>query len=405
MKIGILSKNYAAKRLFLNKVPNVQYKDIRFYNLYLWRNAHLWLLIYFGLLHMPTDILIPKLFYHFKAICPTQCNIYHFFNTICYSKKQLWVISIESAVPWFVEIVKCVEDPNPDFSSIKNNKKIKHALQYLSRPNCLGLIALSNCSKNIQNEILNIFPELKTSIEKKLITVQPPQDLIIKSIEEKKLQYDNEPLTFIFVGKDYFRKGGRETLQVLTNLHNKYNFNLILISDLKITETKYLITEQDKDEAIKLIKENSSWIEHHTYLANNLVLEKIKSSHIALLPTWMDTYGYSILECQACGTPVISTSLRALTEINNDKVGWLIKVPVNKLNNPILTTKEERRIFRKELLEGLETTIEYVLRNRNEIKEKAQNCILQISQNHSPESYKEKLKTIYRGNISQLINS
>ena len=39
MKIGILSKNYAAKRLFLNKLPNATYKDIRFYNYYLWRNG------------------------------------------------------------------------------------------------------------------------------------------------------------------------------------------------------------------------------------------------------------------------------------------------------------------------------------------------------------------------------
>ena len=32
MKIGILSKNYAAQRLFLNKLPEAKYKDVRFYN-------------------------------------------------------------------------------------------------------------------------------------------------------------------------------------------------------------------------------------------------------------------------------------------------------------------------------------------------------------------------------------
>lgn len=46
----------------------------------------------------------------------------------------------------------------------------------------------------------------------------------------------------------------------------------------------------------------------------------MKKAHVCLLPTWMDTFAYSVLEAQACGTPVISTSLRALTEINNENV-------------------------------------------------------------------------------------
>lgn len=47
--IGILSKNYAAKRLFLNKLSDYQYKNIRFYNWYLWENAHLCFLHIIGL--------------------------------------------------------------------------------------------------------------------------------------------------------------------------------------------------------------------------------------------------------------------------------------------------------------------------------------------------------------------
>lgn len=49
----------------------------------------------------------------------------------------------------------------------------------------------------------------------------------------------------------------------------------------------------------------------------------------------MDTYAYSVLESQACGTPLITTAQRALNETNSEDVGWLIEVPVNKLNNPL----------------------------------------------------------------------
>ena len=80
--IGILSKNYAARRLFLNKLEGCKYKDIRFNNLYLWRNAHLWFLRTIGKLKMTPEEAAAKLFYDYKAIMPTGCDVLHFFNTI-----------------------------------------------------------------------------------------------------------------------------------------------------------------------------------------------------------------------------------------------------------------------------------------------------------------------------------
>lgn len=396
MKIGILSKNYAAKRLFLNKLPFASYKDIRFYNYFLWKNAHLWFLRTIGKLNMSPEEQASKLFYDYKALFPTQCNLFHFFNTINYSTKIPWVISVESGVPWPLEVIRCVESKDADMSSLKFNKYIDKALYYLSQPNCLGLLALSKCSENIQLAILDQYPQYKEKIKEKLITLYPPQELLIKSINEK-YHYikKNSPITFIFVGRDYFRKGGRESVQILAQLRNKYNIKLILISDLRIDETKYLRTNNDIEEAKELINKNREWIEYYDFLPNEEVIKKIKSSHIALLPTWMDTFGYSILECQACGTPVISTSLRALTEINNESVGWLIDIPVNKLNNPIHNTKEEQNIFSELLLQGLKTKIEYVLNHQDEIKVKSEKCLDRIKQYHNPEQYNKKLESLY----------
>ena len=404
MKIGILSKNYAAKRLFLNKLPDATYKDIRFYNYYLWRNAHLWFLRTIGKLKMSPEEQASKLFYDYRAILHTGCDLYHFFNTINYSKKTPWVVSVESGVPWPLEVIRCVESPNADLSSIKNNQYVRRALHYLSLPNCRGLLALSECSRNIQLEILNQFPEYKEIIEKKLITLYPPQDLIVKSITDK-INYTKKSndFTFIYVGRDYFRKGGRETVQVLTELRKKYNFRLILISDLRVDEVKYLRTNHDIEDAKKLINDNLSWIEYHEFLPNNEVIEKIKQSDVALLPTWMDTYGYSIIECQACGTPVISTSLIALTETNYDKVGWLINVPVNKLNNPIHRTKKEKDLFYYVLSKGLYETIEYVLNHKDEVQIKSENCLKRIEEYHKPEAYVKNLNLIYKNQISKLI--
>ena len=63
------------------------------------------------------------------------------------------------------------------------------------------------------------------------------------------------------------------------------------------------------------------WISYVPKLTNNETLELMKKSHIGLLPTYADTYGYSVLEFQAAGCPVITTNVRALPEINNNNLG------------------------------------------------------------------------------------
>lgn len=402
MKIGILSKNYAAQRLFLDKLPEAQYKDVRFYNWCLWKNAYLWGLKVLGKLRMSPEKMVAKLFYDFKSFIPTGCDVFHFFNCINFGKHSKWVISVESGVPWPVSVTRCVESESADLSSISHDKYVERRVRALANPNCLGLLALSHCTENIQREIIKQFPQHESIIAKKLITLLPPQKLIVHDLADKGVTWDNdEPLTFIYVGSDFYRKGGRETVQVLSELHKKYPLRLILISAMAVDEQRYMRTEHDDVDAKKMIEENKDWIEYYDRLPNLDVLDKMKQAHVCLLPTWMDTFAYSVLEAQACGTPVISTSLRALTEINDESVGWLIDVPVNRLNNPLHLTREQQNVFSEKLLAGLYNKTEYVLQHHEEIKEKAVGCLEKIKKYHSPKEYEEKLRMVYQGKISE----
>lgn len=403
MKIGILSKNYAAQRLFLDKLPECQYKDVRFYNWCLWKNAYLWGLKAIGKLNMSPEEMVAKLFYDFKMIIPTGCDVFHFFNCINLGKHSKWVISVESGVPWPVSVTRCVESEDADLSSIAQDKYVERRIKALANSNCLGLLALSHCTENIQREIIKQFPQYESIIAKKMITLLPPQKLVINDVKEKRVTWnEEEPLTFIYVGSDFYRKGGRETVQVLSELHKRYLFKLILISSMAVDEKRYMRTENDEKESKYLIERNKDWIEYYDRLPNTEVLEKMKKAHVCLLPTWMDTFAYSVLEAQACGTPVISTSLRALTEINNKNVGWLIDVPVNRLNNPLHLTREQQDNFSEKLLNGLYDKVEYVLKHHEEIKDKAMKCLVKIKDYHSPQKYEEKLRMVYQGRISEI---
>lgn len=405
MKIGILSKNYAAQRLFLNKLPEATYKDIRFYNWYLWRNSYLWLLRAIGKLKMSPEEMVARLFYDFKSAIPTGCDLFHFFNCINIGNGKKWVVSVESGVPWPVSVTRCVESENADLSSIASDKYVEDRIKALANSKCLGLLALSHCTERIQREIIKQFPKYESQISKKLITLLPPQKLMIQHVNEKGISWnDDDELTFIYVGGNYYRKGGRETVEVLAELHKKYKFHLILISAMAVDEQRYLLTEHDEKDAKTLIENNRDWIEFYDHLPNSLVLEKMKQAHVCLLPTWMDTFAYSVLESQACGTPVISTSLRALTEINNEEVGWLIDVPVNRLNNPLHLTHEQQRTFYHVLKERLRERMEYVLQHPQEIKSKAERCLAKIKKQNSPEEYERKLRLIYSGRINEIVN-
>lgn len=404
MRIGILSKNYAAQRLFLNKLPEAKYKDIRLYNWYLWRNSYLWLLRALGKLRMSPEEMVARLFYDFKSVVPTGCDLFHFFNCINMGNGKKWVVSVESGVPWPISVTRCVESRNADLSSIVSDKYVEERIKALANPNCLGLLALSHCTERIQREIIKYFPKYESQISKKLITLLPPQQSMIQDLSEKGVSWNKDTeLTFIYVGGNYYRKGGRETVNVLSELHQRYKFRLILISAMAVDEKRYMLTDHDEEDAKTLIEKNRDWIEYYDKLSNSLVLEKMKQAHVCLLPTWMDTFAYSVLESQACGTPVISTSLRALTEINNEEVGWLIKVPVNRLNNPLHTTHKQQRIFHDVLTEGLKERIEFVLQHPYEIKQKAEQCLIKIKSQNSPKEYARKIKLVYSGRINEIV--
>ena len=273
--------------------------------------------------------------------------------------------------------------------------KKRFLLVYLERralksPNCLGLVAISHCAKNHQ---LAHF-----GTQREITVLHPPQKILVAKPNDERWT-KNGPVKFCFVGRDFARKGGIEMLRAFDKLNQK-NWHLTIVSSLSIDDyaTQYTKEHQRllRQEILAILERRRTQIDWHESLPNEQVLKVMKDVHIGLLPTWHDTYGYSVLEFQASGCPVISTDIRALPEINNDRCGWVI--PVGKRFDALvypLKSKERREAFSKDLSNSLRTLLEEILISpRGLLREKAEKGLSRIRAEHDPEEHKLALTKI-----------
>jgi glycosyltransferase involved in cell wall biosynthesis len=256
---------------------------------------------------------------------------------------------------------------------------------------------LSNCALNIQKEfLLSNYPNSLDKIMEKCIVLLPPQKLYVDSVNQKRKLLRKKTIVFTLVGADFFRKGGGEILKAFMKIKTEgyIDWHLNIVSSINYGDYASKTTELDKLAALKIIDSNEN-ITQYSKLSNDDVLDLYKRSHIGLLPTWADTFGYSVLEAQACGCPVISTDIRALPEVNNDICGWVINVPKDNLGNGILDNESERALFSNILANKIYENIISILNNKEQIFIKSEAVIKRIKKDHDLEVHALKLQEIY----------
>ena len=278
---------------------------------------------------------------------------------------------------------------------ISKNRLILSFLQNraLGGNNCLGMIAISECARDLQL--------VKHGANAKLSVLHPPQRVLVNNGEESR--WNNlDPVRFCFVGRDFCRKGGAEILRAFDALKTE-DWHLTIVSSLSVDDyaTQYTKQEQHSisQEISTILNKRKNQITWHASLPNKHVLEVMRTSHIGLLPTWHDTYGYSVLEFQASGCPVITTDVRALPEINNNKCGWIIPIG-EKFGAKISPLKShvQRKAFSLELAHNLREILNEILGSpRNLLRLKSQACIARIQAQHDPTSHKLALQKILKG--------
>lgn len=322
-------------------------------------------------------------------------DLLHLTNKVSYGSIP-WVTTFETVIPRYKCLLSCHWGCSPDYSCAAQDPRIIKAVNLLAGKSCKRIISMSQSGLRIQKELLRQFPEQAESISEKMCVLFPPQESVVENFEAKKLALDG-PLSFMFVGNAFFRKGGMEILQAFQRLRAEFGpqLELTIVSSLLIDPYAAHEGEQQLREAKRIIAENSDWIHHYSHIDNSEVINLMKGAHIGLLPTYADTFGYSVLEFQAVGCPVISTNVRALPEINNDQVGWLIDVPCNVLSEALYVTPEQRIRLSAAIASGLYQIIAQILNDRGQIPSRSSRAAARIRQQHSPARYDNILKSIY----------
>jgi glycosyltransferase involved in cell wall biosynthesis len=309
-----------------------------------------------------------------------RVELLHFFNSIS-SARTPWVTSFEFSIPRW---------------GVVSDARRRRALRWALSTSCRRLIAMSDAARSsaVQEWTALLPSEETAALLAKTQVLLPPQQIL--GSEEKSSEEDGR-VRFAFVGGDFFRKGGLEFLRALYRLRSKgrVDWSAVVVGRLSsFGDYASRTSSADADEARRLIAEMSGLLTHEERASADRVISVMKQAHFYVFPTLNDTFGYSVLEAQACGAVVISTNVYAMPEVNSSKTGLVIPVPLDEHREFHWNPNFERE--KSKLVDALEHSLSIAMdmpaARRQQLAEAA---TAQLRARHDPEKHRRELSSIY----------
>ncbi len=371
MTIGYTNPAYPVLRNILNIVQGIDYRRVRPFTSILMK-------------FLPQPILrkcgTTLLNAYVGGVGVHSVDLLHFFNVVGMEKiGKPFITTFETSLPRFNRV---------------NGWVGSCAFDSMASERCKKLIAVSNYAYKRQKRVFEA--NSLSEVSEKLVVMHPPQKLLTTEDEICRKFEKSHPLHFVFVGSSFYGKGGAALLKALVKLCNSFDVRLTLIGKLDAVHEWRTDERIDSEAEIrKLLEENKSWVTHYERLPNEQVLSLLKNADVGFLPTRGDTYGYSVLEMQACGLPCATTNLRALPEINNDEIGWMIPVRCDEFGTEIADKFEDLALMDETIQQGLEKTCVEILSHPEQIQTKAFESFRAVGRRNDPLQFAESMKKIY----------
>jgi len=375
--VGVKAITYPEKRNFAGlEVPGFQFKKVKdFYKFPAYA--------YFKIKKKSHPYWL-NLFQDFDS---GKYDLLHFFNAASVGKKP-WITTFEYYMPRGAHLPGTYPE---------ENKYIHKVLQLMEGDSCKKLIALSEWAREAQLAYLKAANHPTDVIDSKLITIHPPQKKLLESVSEK--SWDG-PLKLLLVGADFFRKGGMESLEVIDNLiKSGLEIEFSIISRMQFGDYASKSTQKDVDRAKEIIQQHES-IHLYDFLSNEEVVQKMIDSHLVLLPSFEETYGYTVLEGQAAACPVITTNGTAFTEINNNEIGWVIEVELDEHKRSVPRSDSAKTAFQQKVKSSLEEILMSAYHDRDLLAKKGAKALDKIERQHHPKTVALQLQNIYNSALN-----
>jgi glycosyltransferase involved in cell wall biosynthesis len=253
---------------------------------------------------------------------------------------------------------------------------------------------MSRCAAIIQQQELEHAPAaLRDEITAKMCVRLPSQAPLVDAARRRT---SSDPLHFVFVGAEFFRKGGKEVLAAFERLLDvRGDVRLTIVSRMAYGDYATNSTKQDQAAALATIERHPLEIRRYGQLPNAEVLRLLRDADVCLLPTYADTFGYSVLEAQAVGCPVVTTDVRALPEINDDESGWVIPLPLDARREAHRISAGSRERLSADLTQRLFETLRAIVDDPASITMRAQKSLERIRLHHSPARAAEQTEHMY----------
>lgn len=387
MNVGITNTLYPERRNILIN-PNNNYINLKNRNLFYYLNPLRQRLLHknkcFAFLPLP-------------LVIPAKPDILHLFNEVAITRRK-WVATFETELPRVLPVKNVAKQDNPELHQLTS-----HVL----KENCLGLIAISDSALHMQNKLFSNTPEIAARIRAKTVVMHPPQTLFS---QHKPVKTD-DILRLVFAGNEFYRKGGAEVVLAISQLLeegalNEDRLEVHLIGDIgkchNVAHRKF----QDQPSFCQDIEQRITrhrCFRHQQSMENKALLALFARSDAGLLPTWQETYGFSVLEMQASGCPVITSNVRALPEINPASAGWLLEHPLDDDREFAINSLQDKEQIRQSLIEQLKSTLLAIANNPQLLRQKGEGAIRRIREQHDPVRYSLRLNEIYQRGVTEVM--
>lgn len=381
MKIIVNGKGYPEKRNIIVSASH-QYLNLKYKNIWFYRNVIRQKIAKVNKLFIFTPL---------PFTVPDDAQVIHLFNEVARTK-QRWITTFETEIPRVLPVAGTPKLRNPE---------LLRQLKLVAAPQCRAIIAISEATKKIQIKLLQAFPQQAAAILPKLHTLHPPQAIM----HDRARPVHQRKLIFSFVGNEFYRKGGAEVVLAFSELlaAGEISPDEVQVNLIGNLNHRYNIAHgAHQDDAqfyqhIENLLSQQTIFQHDTFLHNDRLMSLFIKSDVGLLPTWQDTYGFSVLEMQACGCPVITTNVRALPEINPPLAGWLIDCPLNDMFEIAITSAREKQAIREAMVAQLKRFITQIIAQREAISTRSARALQRIKEQHDPARFRASLDAFYQG--------